>query len=80
MNTSEKRRILRALNALRKQRVILKARIKRIDEILCRLRNGSREECINITVHRIFAWDCFFVQFVFEMLYDNINLLCRYRK
>lgn len=44
MNTAEKRRILRALNALRKQRVILKARLKRIDENLCRLPSGSREE------------------------------------
>ena len=43
MTSAEKRRIQRALNALLKQRVILKARLKRIDENLCRLPIGSRE-------------------------------------
>lgn len=43
MTAAEKRRIQRALNALRKQRVILKASLKRIDDILCRLLIGSRE-------------------------------------
>ncbi|WP_340009150.1 hypothetical protein MHH52_13415 [Paenibacillus sp. FSL K6-0276] len=37
MTAAEKRRIQRALNALRKQRVVLKASLKRIDDNLCRL-------------------------------------------
>ncbi|WP_449603818.1 hypothetical protein [Paenibacillus sp. Marseille-Q9583] len=43
MTATEKRKIQRALNALRKQRVILKERLKRIDAVLCRLPIGSRE-------------------------------------
>lgn len=43
MTVAEKRKIQRALNALRKQRVILKESLKRIEAILCRLPIGSRE-------------------------------------
>ena len=42
MTAAEKRKIQRALLALRKQRVLLKARLNRIDENLCRLPLGSR--------------------------------------
>jgi len=43
MTAAEKRRIQRALVALRKQRVILKDSLKRIDAILCRFPVGCRE-------------------------------------
>ncbi|OMD42201.1 hypothetical protein [Paenibacillus odorifer] len=43
MTAAEKRKIQRALNALRKQRVILKESLRRIEALLCRLPIGSRE-------------------------------------
>jgi hypothetical protein len=43
MTAAERRRIRRALIALRKQRVILKESLKRIEALLCRLPIGSRE-------------------------------------
>ncbi|MNO36005.1 hypothetical protein D3C76_260650 [compost metagenome] len=43
MTAAQKRKIQRALNALRKQRVILKESLKRIEAVLCRLPIGSRE-------------------------------------
>lgn len=42
MTAAEKRRIQRALNALRKQRVVLKEALKKIDDSLCRLPIGTR--------------------------------------
>jgi hypothetical protein len=43
MTAAERRRIRRALIALRKQRVILEESLKRIEALLCRLPIGSRE-------------------------------------
>jgi hypothetical protein len=43
MTAAQKRKIQRALNALRKQRVILEESLKRIEALLCRLPIGSRE-------------------------------------
>jgi hypothetical protein len=43
MTAAERRSIRRALIALRKQRVILKESLKRIEALLCRLPIGSRE-------------------------------------
>lgn len=41
MTSAEKKRIQRALAALRKQRVVLKKSLKRIDDILCRVPIGT---------------------------------------
>lgn len=43
MTTEEKKKIQRALAALCKQRVILRKRLKKINEVLCRIPVGTQQ-------------------------------------